>query len=54
MPYFEPKDGDVLLVASRNIDFGEELWLSYRDSQTIESEEEKIWLMLQYGFPLLL
>jgi hypothetical protein len=50
--YFEPKDDDVLLVASRDIQIGNELWLSYRDSQNIETDEEQIWLMLQYGFPL--
>ena len=51
--YYEPNDRDVLLVASRKIDVGEELWLSYRSSsRTIELIEEKLWLMLQYGFPL--
>mmetsp|Transcript_16268 Transcript_16268/g.18854 ORF Transcript_16268/g.18854 Transcript_16268/m.18854 type:complete len:367 (-) Transcript_16268:603-1703(-) len=49
---FDPKDNDVLLIASRDIDIGEELWLSYREGQKLKTDEEKIWLMLQYGFPL--
>lgn len=50
--HFEPKDDDIVLVASRDIGIGDELWLSYRDSNKIDSVEERIWLMLQYGFPL--
>lgn len=50
--FFEPRDTDILLVASRDIGTGSELWLSYRDPASIKSEEDKIWLMLQYGFPL--
>jgi len=50
--FFEPRDTDILLVASRDIGTGSELWLSYRDPASIKSEEDKIWLLLQYGFPL--
>jgi len=43
-------DDDVLLVASRNIQPGEELWLKYKDGHEMD-EKEKLLLMLQYGFP---
>uniref|UniRef100_A0A7S3PTX5 SET domain-containing protein n=1 Tax=Chaetoceros debilis TaxID=122233 RepID=A0A7S3PTX5_9STRA len=44
------RDDDILLVASRNIEPGEELWLKYKDRGDME-ERDKLWLMLQYGFP---
>jgi len=44
-------DDDVLLVASRNIQPGEELWLKYKDGHDMMDDNEKSLLMLQYGFP---
>lgn len=54
-------DQDLLLVASRNIQDGDELFLSYyqselqqqKETDNNDAEKERIWKMLQYGFPLL-
>jgi len=48
--FCEPKDSDMLLVASREIEPGMELWLSYNSRGEME-DEKKLGLMLQYGFP---
>ncbi len=44
------QDQDILLVASRDIQPGNELWLKYKSRSKMETKE-KLWLMLQYGFP---
>jgi len=49
--YRDPRDTDILLVASRDIEAGNELWLSYKNTKKEMKDEEKLWAMLQYGFP---
>jgi hypothetical protein len=47
-------DKDILIVARRDIQPGEELYLSYRDeSETRDlTSSDRLWLLFQYGFPL--
>ena len=48
---FENKD--MLLVAKKNIYPGDELLLDYKEGRTEwKDEKERVWLLLQYGFPL--
>jgi hypothetical protein len=45
-------DNDFALVARTNINPGDELFLSYRRDTENLNDEKRIWLWLQYGFPL--
>ena len=47
----EPQDGDMLLVAREKIIKGDEIWLSYKANKENVEAKERIWLVLQYGFP---
>jgi len=49
--YSEPQDGDILLVAREKIIKGDEIWLSYKNHKENFDARERIWLLLQYGFP---
>jgi hypothetical protein len=47
------RDKDIVIVARRTISPGEELFISYTGVQeNLSSEDDRIWKMLQYGFPL--
>jgi len=43
-------DKDILIVADGNINYDDELLLSYRDCSKKVEIEHQIWLLLQYGF----
>ena len=47
-------DQDILIVARRDIQPGEELYLSYRDATETQglTSNDRLWLLFQYGFPL--
>jgi hypothetical protein len=46
-------DKDLLLVATREIYQGDELWLSYKQFSAKEDDSrQKLWWTLQYGFPI--
>ena len=47
-------DQDILIVARRDIQPGEELYLSYRDASETQglTSNDRLWLLFQYGFPL--
>jgi hypothetical protein len=45
-------NADIVLVATREICEGEELWLRYKKLQQEDDPRKKLWFMLQYGFPL--
>ena len=45
---------DILIVARRDIEPGEELFLAYRDASETQglTSNDRLWLLFQYGFPL--
>ena len=45
-------DKDILLVARRQIELGDELFLSYRNNRAtpMVDEKERAWTTVQYGF----
>lgn len=48
----EIDERDILLVASKNLKDGDELWLSYKNCDENMEIRQRLWLLLQYGFPL--
>ena len=49
-------DKDILMVASRDVMPGEEIFLAYREPSEMDSSytgQDRLWIMFQYGFPLI-